>query len=151
MGDQKACLDVHALRAGGRRRRIRRRAPRPRSLLLIKLNSRGFPDNARGQIAAAAAQLAEAWSYFRAFACELDLPRRNGIVAAVGVEIATRKLEKLQEDWQRMVERAQRRREQKRWPRRIRRRPLYRKINGKRVRVYRPDEIEPVEPLEDNV
>ena len=36
-------------------------------------------------------------------------------------------------------------------PRRIRRRPLYRKINGERVRIYRPDEIEPIEPLEDNV
>lgn len=37
------------------------------------------------------------------------------------------------------------------WPKHIKRRPLYRKINGERVRVYRPDEIEPVEPLEDNV
>ena len=113
----------------------------------IAFNKRGFPDNPRGQITAAAVQLAEAWSYFRAFACDADLPERNAIVAAVGIEIATRKLKALKEDWQRKLERAQQMRSQKR----IRRRPLYRNINGQRVRIYRPDEIEALEPIEETM
>lgn len=112
----------------------------------FELDSQGLPKNARGQITAAAAALAEAWSYFRAFACDFDSPRRNAIVAAVGVEFASQKLEALQENWQRRCERAQ----QKQLDR-VRCRPIYRKIKGERVRVYRFDEIDLFTPVEDDV
>jgi len=117
----------------------------------MEFDGHGFPDNPKAQIAAAAAELAEAWSYFRAFCCQFDSPERNATVGAIGVEIAMRKLKTLTEHWESYLARSKLIREERRWPKRLRRRPLYRKINGERVRIYRPDEIDPVEPLEDSV